>query len=287
MSLPPAGWYPDPQSGVSERWWDGAAWTMQTRAPEVSEAPTLREPVSLVEEVVAVETNVEPEIAPEIAVEATDVVPPYAIGADEPAMPYPAAPAYPETPVAYASDAYAAAPAQPYGVAPAYPGAAYGAPTYPGQEAAVFGAAAGAVYGAPTYAHPQGAGYGIVPPVGVWRSPIDNRPLVTNMIDAVKVCFQKYVQFDGRASRSEFWYFTLAEVIVVTALYILLVIPFVGLIALPLLTVVSLGAMLPSFAVAIRRLRDAGQHWAWIFLLLVPLAGIALIVMWCQPTKYP
>jgi Protein of unknown function (DUF2510) len=30
-SAPPAGWYPDPEGGQGERFWDGTAWTDQRR----------------------------------------------------------------------------------------------------------------------------------------------------------------------------------------------------------------------------------------------------------------
>ena len=30
-----------------------------------------------------------------------------------------------------------------------------------------------------------------------------------NFITSIKTCFKKYIDFNGRASRSEFWYFTL------------------------------------------------------------------------------
>jgi len=30
-----------------------------------------------------------------------------------------------------------------------------------------------------------------------------------NFADAIKICFKKYANFNGRASRSEFWYFFL------------------------------------------------------------------------------
>ena len=38
MSGPASGWYPDPQGGSSQRWWDGQAWTGQVRL--VSAEPT-------------------------------------------------------------------------------------------------------------------------------------------------------------------------------------------------------------------------------------------------------
>ncbi|MGH8920092.1 MAG: DUF2510 domain-containing protein, partial [Acidimicrobiales bacterium] len=37
-SLPPAGWYPDPEGRQSWRWWDGNRWTVSA-APEVPVAP--------------------------------------------------------------------------------------------------------------------------------------------------------------------------------------------------------------------------------------------------------
>ena len=47
----------------------------------------------------------------------------------------------------------------------------------------------------------------------------------------------------------------------------------------------ALAVMLPTLAVSVRRLRDAGLHWAWIFISFVPGGSIALIVLWCQPAK--
>jgi hypothetical protein len=36
------GWYPDPAGGPAERWWDGLAWTSQTRAQSVLTQPVGR-----------------------------------------------------------------------------------------------------------------------------------------------------------------------------------------------------------------------------------------------------
>ncbi|MCL2055664.1 MAG: DUF805 domain-containing protein [Oscillospiraceae bacterium] len=47
----------------------------------------------------------------------------------------------------------------------------------------------------------------------------------------------------------------------------------------------SLATFIPVIAMAIRRLRDAGKKWTWIFIELVPLAGfIILIVLLCKPS---
>tara|TARA_B100000579_G_scaffold430405_1_gene443750 strand:+ start:297 stop:695 length:399 start_codon:yes stop_codon:yes gene_type:complete len=48
----------------------------------------------------------------------------------------------------------------------------------------------------------------------------------------------------------------------------------------------SLGSLVISPSIIVRRLRDAGKQWQWIFLLLIPVVGwIWLIFLYCQPTK--
>jgi uncharacterized membrane protein YhaH (DUF805 family) len=48
----------------------------------------------------------------------------------------------------------------------------------------------------------------------------------------------------------------------------------------------GLAVLLPSLAVAVRRLRDAGYEWGHLFWVLVPIAGLAvLVILWVQPTK--
>ena len=47
----------------------------------------------------------------------------------------------------------------------------------------------------------------------------------------------------------------------------------------------SLAVLIPSLAIAVRRLRDSGKQWYWLFIALIPLVGeILLIVFLCQPT---
>jgi uncharacterized membrane protein YhaH (DUF805 family) len=92
-------------------------------------------------------------------------------------------------------------------------------------------------------------------------------------VDAIKICFSKYVDFNGRASRPEYWWFFLFSFIVSI---LTMALPIVSLIA-------ALAFFLPSLAVAVRRLHDIDKSGWWLLLLLLPLVGfIVLIVFLCQ-----
>jgi len=92
-------------------------------------------------------------------------------------------------------------------------------------------------------------------------------------VDAVKVCFNKYAEFSGRARRSEFWFFYLFTVLVSFGFSILTAFDVVS--GLPLFTVLgglaSLGLILPSISVTIRRLHDTGKSgWHFVFWYILP-----------------
>lgn len=87
--------------------------------------------------------------------------------------------------------------------------------------------------------------------------------------EAIKTCFSKYATFSGRASRSEFWYFFLFS-------FILGCIPIVNFIA-------GLVLLLPSLAVAVRRLHDTGKSGWWYLICLIPfIGGLVLLIFYCQ-----
>ena len=46
-----------------------------------------------------------------------------------------------------------------------------------------------------------------------------------------------------------------------------------------------LAILVPTLALSVRRLRDAGFHWAFIFLRFVPMGGIALLILFAMSTK--
>ena len=98
-----------------------------------------------------------------------------------------------------------------------------------------------------------------------------------NFIEAVKVCFAKYATSNGRAVRSEYWYFTLFWAIGTIITVILDSIFFPGLVEgayTPLNMIFSLGILLPYIGVAARRLHDVNRSGWWQ---LIPLTIIGII----------
>lgn len=84
--------------------------------------------------------------------------------------------------------------------------------------------------------------------------------------EAIGICFKKYADFTGRARRSEYWWFTLFQFMVGIVLGW---IPFLG-------QIVALAFLLPSLAVAARRLHDIGKSGLW---LLAPYGCIIVTVI--------
>jgi uncharacterized membrane protein YhaH (DUF805 family) len=102
--------------------------------------------------------------------------------------------------------------------------------------------------------------------------------------DAVKTCFSKYVDFKGRASRAEYWWFALFVGLVYIAGVVLASIDETvgGLV----LVVGILGVILPQIAAAVRRLHDTGKSGAWYLIAFVPyVGGIVLIVLLAQKSQ--
>jgi len=104
-------------------------------------------------------------------------------------------------------------------------------------------------------------------------------------IDAIT---KKYATFDGRANRTEFWMFVLFNVII----YIVLAVV-ENLIGLKfssgtgiLSTLYLLALLVPSIAIAVRRLHDIGKSGWWLLIGLVPfVGGIILLVFYCLPSR--
>ncbi len=91
--------------------------------------------------------------------------------------------------------------------------------------------------------------------------------------DAIKVCLTKYVDFNGRASRSELWWFFLFSCLAAFVAAIL---------DETLLLLVYLGLLLPTLAVEVRRLHDLNKSGWWILLAFVPIGNIVVFVWFCM-----
>lgn len=97
---------------------------------------------------------------------------------------------------------------------------------------------------------------------------------------AVKTCFNKYVTFEGRAPRSEFWYFFLFMLLGNVVLGILDVVLFPSMEWGPLSSIFGLVTLLPSIAVATRRLHDIDKSGWWQLINFIPLIGWIVFLIW-------
>ncbi len=117
------------------------------------------------------------------------------------------------------------------------------------------------------------------------------------MFRAYKKYWMGYVDFTGRSSRSDYWLAVLANTIVTIILFSILIVvivfdspdsPYHIILNILYLLVMTYfpASFIPSIAIQVRRLRDAGYHWALIFLRFAYVIGdIVLLVLCCQPTK--
>jgi uncharacterized membrane protein YhaH (DUF805 family) len=100
-------------------------------------------------------------------------------------------------------------------------------------------------------------------------------------VEAVKICFSKYADFNGCASRPEFWWWVLFTVLATAALQT---------VSYNLSGLFSIGTFLPGIAVTARRLHDTDRS-GWLQLLwLIPIVGWILMIIWCaeagKPNRY-
>lgn len=109
---------------------------------------------------------------------------------------------------------------------------------------------------------------------------LPNQGETMDFATAVKtVVMQKYANFSGRAIRSEYWWFILAYIV---AYLVLAIVDYV--LGVQLLTaILSLGLLIPSIAVGIRRLHDLDKSGWWLLIGLVPIVGLILIYWFAQP----
>lgn len=153
------------------------------------------------------------------------------------------------------------------------------------------------------------------------------------MFTAYKKFWTHYADFEGKSTRSDYWWSVLCNALITLPFGIIAVgsimtaifsaiqqaayyeggsgfdpsVFIAGLgstfFILILLSLFGIATLVPNLAIIVRRLRDAGYHWAFIFLYVGPMllmwvpilnilaavamlpCSIALIVLLCMPTK--
>jgi uncharacterized membrane protein YhaH (DUF805 family) len=92
-----------------------------------------------------------------------------------------------------------------------------------------------------------------------------------NFGTAIKTVFVKYADFKGVATRAEYWWFSLFSLIVSVVLNVLMGDPNdPNAVASGISLVWSLGILVPSLALSVRRFHDAGFSGKWLLLYFVP-----------------
>lgn len=131
-----------------------------------------------------------------------------------------------------------------------------------------------------------------------------------SFIESIRTVLSKYAVFNGRARRSEFWWYYLALMIVESVLYFVLVVP--GLTAFTtatmeaslagtaapampgslaagqlIMSLVALALLLPTLGVSVRRLHDTDRSGFWVLLGLIPLVGTIILIVWWASAGTP
>jgi len=96
---------------------------------------------------------------------------------------------------------------------------------------------------------------------------------------AIAACFSKYADFHGRAARPEYWWFALFNALVSVVASIV----DKNVVGVPVLqAIVALALVIPTLAVAVRRLHDIDRSGWWLLIAVIPLiGGVALLIWFC------
>lgn len=97
--------------------------------------------------------------------------------------------------------------------------------------------------------------------------------------------WRKYFDFTGRASRSEFWWWTLINAVIVFALTV----------AEDSITervtiasaIWTIGTAIGTIALAVRRLHDTNRRGWWYFMVFIPVVGSIILLVLCALPSDP
>ena len=89
-------------------------------------------------------------------------------------------------------------------------------------------------------------------------------------VEAIKLAFVHYADFTGRATRSEYWWFTLFNIIVSSVIGLIL--PYIS-------WIWTLAVLVPGTALCVRRLHDVGKSGWYYLWILLPIVGLIMILV--------
>ena len=105
-----------------------------------------------------------------------------------------------------------------------------------------------------------------------------------SFVEAITSVLSQYANFNGRARRSEYWYYVLAYAIISAVLNALAQYSSIFTV---LSGIFGLALICPTLAVAVRRLHDIGKSgWYYLFA-LIPLVGAIILLVWFVKDSEP
>ena len=111
-------------------------------------------------------------------------------------------------------------------------------------------------------------------------------PQHVGIVDAVKLFFTNYTNFSGRSTRSEYWWWVLANAGISIVLQLVLGnISFTAYIVA--MVVFNLGTLIPNLSLFVRRMHDIGKSGWSILLGLIPLAGAIILLVYAAKESGP
>lgn len=111
------------------------------------------------------------------------------------------------------------------------------------------------------------------------------------MLNAYKNFWKGYLNFSGRSTRPEFWWVWLLNMVIFFPVYYSLFTglefdnPIINIALFSMCIILLLVEFVPLLALIVRRLRDVGIHWAYIFIVFVPLGALTLLIMLAMPSQ--
>ena len=102
--------------------------------------------------------------------------------------------------------------------------------------------------------------------------------------EAYKLYWKNYTNFTDRTRCSDYWYVFLMNLLISGAASLFMFIPVLGYV---ISTGWALANIIPGLAILVRRLKDTGKDWPYVFFSLIPYVGQIILIVFCPSPKYP